>query len=199
MVRIRIAILLLMISVLCGAQIDSTNLLHRNGTSLNISYNTSVIYPGFCSGIEFPVKPGKYKKLINKTIITDRLIEGNINFYHHPYFHDNLYLTASWIMRRTNSKGLISEFSVGPGLSRTFIGGTTYEVLENSEVSIKRMSGYYYALLSLGGGFGYDFSIKKQLPVSVFTNFKLISMFPYNSIVYIRPVLGIGLRYRCSG
>jgi hypothetical protein len=124
-----------------------------------------------------------------------RFISGNLNWYHHPDFHDNLYLTAEWVMRRTRFTGFISEFSVGPGFSRTFLGGTTYKVDDNGNVSVIKLAGYNYALITIGGGFGYDFSMKKQLPFSAVAKMNLISMFPYNSTIYFRPVLELGIRY----
>lgn len=98
-------------------------------------------------------------------------------------------------MRRTKSSGFISEFSVGPGYSRTFLGGTTYKVDDNGIISVISNAGYNYALITVGGGFGYDFSMKRQLPVSIFGKMNLLSMFPYNSTIYFRPVLELGFRY----
>lgn len=134
-------------------------------------------------------KPGRdYKK--------ERFISANLNWYHHPYFHDNLYLTAEWVMRRTRFSGFISEFSAGPGISRTFLGGTTYKVDDAGNISVIKLAGYNYALVTIGGGFGYDFSMRKQLPFATVAKMNLISMFPYNSTIYFRPVLEIGIRYR---
>jgi hypothetical protein len=98
-------------------------------------------------------------------------------------------------MRRTKYSGFISEFSAGPGFSRTFLGGTTYKVDENGNISVIKFAGYNYALITIGGGFGYDFSMKKQLPLSAFAKMNLITMFPYNSTIYFRPVLELGIRY----
>jgi hypothetical protein len=136
----------------------------------------------------------KNKQLI-RTFTKERYISGNLNWYHHPDFHDNIYLTAEWVMRRTLNAGFISEFSIGPGFSRTFLGGTTYKVDDNGNVSVIKSAGYYYALVTIGGGFGYNFSMKKQLPLSAFVKMNIISMFPYNSTVYFRPVLELGIRY----
>jgi hypothetical protein len=133
-------------------------------------------------------KPGRdYKK--------EKFISANLNWYHHPDFHDNLYLTSEWVMRRTRFTGFISEFSVGPGFSRTFLGATTYKVDDAGNISVIRLAGYNYALITIGGGFGYDFSMKKQLPFSAVAKMNLISMFPYNSTIYFRPVMEIGIRY----
>jgi hypothetical protein len=62
-------------------------------------------------------------------------------------------------------------------------------------ISVIKLAGYNYALITIGGGFGYDFSMKKQLPFSTVAKMNLISMFPYNSTIYFRPVLEIGIRY----
>jgi hypothetical protein len=149
--------------------------------------------------MEFPfnhvnVQVLKDRKII-RSFVKGRFISGNINWYHHPEFHDNLYLTIEWVMRRTRYKGFISEFSAGPGYSRTFLGGTTYRVDDNGVVSIKKLAGFNYALLTIGGGLGYDFSMKKKLPLSTVAKLNFISMFPYNSTVYFRPVLELGIRY----
>jgi hypothetical protein len=192
-------ILALFYCTLCQAQCDSINVLSGRHFNLKLSYNSSLIYPGMSTGVEYSLnhineralknqKPGRhYKK--------ERFISGNLNWYHHRYFHDNLYLTAEWVMRRTRYTGFVSEFSAGPGFSRTFLGGTTYKVDDAGNISVIKLAGYNYALFTIGGGFGYDFSMKKQLPFSTVAKINLISMFPYNSTIYFRPVLEIGIRY----
>ena len=200
MFKIYISIIMLLGCPLIRAQSDSISSLRTAPYNLKLSYNSSLIYPGISTGFEIPLKKlntgiiVKYKK--NKSITRERLISGNLNWYHHPYFHDNLYLTAEWVMRRTNSKGIVSEFACGPGLSRTFLGGTTYRVSESGDVSVVKFAGYTYALITIGGGLGYDFSIKKEMPFSALAKMNLISMFPYNSTIYVRPVLELGVR--CS-
>jgi hypothetical protein len=150
-------------------------------------------------GIEFPIinnnaQAIKIKKNV-RNFTKKRFISGNLNWYHHPYFHDNIYLTAEWVMRRIRYTGFISEFSAGAGYSRTFLGGTTYKVDDKGNISIVRLAGYNYVLIIAGGGFGYDFSMKKQLPLSAIAKMNLITMFPYNSTIYFRPVLELGIRY----
>jgi len=199
MLKAGIFILTLLSCSLCQAQNDSIGKISGLKCNLKLAYLSTLIYPGASIGIEVPLQKlnegmgEKFKK--NRTIYRSRFISGNLNWYHHPDFHDNLYLTAEWVMRRTNSNGLITEFSGGPGFSHTFLGGTTYRVDESGDVSIVRLAGYNYALLTIGYGLGIDFSVKKKLPYSVVFKMDLISMFPYNSTVYIRPVLEIGLRY----
>ena len=108
--------------------------------NLKASYNSSLIYPGARLGIEFPLKQHKsiiIKRLAHKKeIVKDRFISVNMGWYHHPHYHDNLYLTGGWTMRRTRPNGLFTEFSPEIGLRRTFMGGTTYRVDNNGKISI---------------------------------------------------------------
>ena len=199
MLKAGIFILTFLGCTLCQAQNDSIGNISDFKYNLKLAYLSTLIYPGASIGIEFPLQKlnsgmGEIHKK-NRSIYKSRLISGNLNWYHHPDFHDNLYVTAEWVMRRTNSNGFISEFSVGPGFSRTFLGGTTYRINESGDVSIVSLAGYNYALLTIGYGLGIDFSVKKKMPYSAVAKMNLISMVPYNSIVYIRPVLEIGLRY----
>ena len=167
---------------LCHAQEDSITKLPINHYNLKFSYLSSLIYPGVSAGIEFPVIKGRF-------------ISADLNWYHHPDFHDNVYLTAEWEMRRTNKNGIISEFSFGPGFSRTFLGGTTYRMNDSGDISVVKLAGYSYAMITIGGGFGIDFYEKKKLPFLAIAKMNLISMFPYNSTIYFRPVLELGIRY----
>ena len=194
-----ISILALSCCTLCLAQSDSINDSSSRHINLKLAYISSLIYPGITTGIEFPLYHINEKVLKNQKIVKyftkGRFISGNLNWYHHPDFHDNLYLTAEWLMRRTKYTGLIMEFSVGPGFSRTFLGGTTYCVDDKGNISVVKLAGYNYALITFGGGLGYDFSMKKALPFSAIAKMNIISMFPYNSTIYFRPVLEIGIRY----
>jgi len=199
MLKTGIFILTLFYCYLCPAQNDSIIMTPDRHLNFKLSYNSSLIYPGISTGIEYPFSQVNVQRLIKQAYIKSftkgRFITGNLNWYHHPDFHDNLYLTAEWVMRRTKLNGFISEFSAGPGYSHTFIGGTTYKVDDSGNISIIKLAGYNYALITIGGGFGYDFSMKKQLPFSLLGKMNLISMFPYNSTIYFRPVLELGFRY----
>ena len=184
----------------CFSQTDS--LISRNNVSsdLQISYNSTLIYPGLRSGIEFPVYSVCVRKNIYsenaKSIFKDRFISVNSGWYHHPDFHDNLYFTAEWTMRRTKGKRFFTEFSSGLGYSRTFLGATTYQVDNNGEVNIIKSAGYNYAMIIAGGGFGFDFSKKKEIPLSIFYKFDMMAMVPYNSTFYFRPAMELGIIYK---
>jgi hypothetical protein len=163
---------------------------------LKFSYNTSIIYPGAGAGLEYIIKTGEKLKKDGSKIKTDEFISGNLAFYHHPTFHDNIYFTSEWGKRRIKNKGFCYEFSAGPGFSRTFISGTTYKVDDDGNISKIRLAGYYYGIITVGSGAGYDFSVKKRLSLAVISKMNFLFMFPYNSTIYIRPVLELGFRYR---
>lgn len=98
-------------------------------------------------------------------------------------------------MRRSKSGPWFKEFSVGLGYSRTFIGGTTYKVDESGNVSIVPLAGYNYFIFSTGIGMGYNFQPTRNLPLSIYSRLSMLLMFPYNSTIYPRPTLEIGIIY----
>jgi hypothetical protein len=152
--------------------------------------------------VEFPIKTTSITKLKKsgekKEFVKDRFVTSNLSWYHHPEFHDNIYLTSGLTMRRIKSNGFLTEFSPEIGYSRTFLGATTYKVNNNGDVTIEKLAGYNYALISVGGGIGYDFSMTELKPFIVFYKFNLLTMFPYNSTFYLRPAMEIGLIYKPS-
>jgi len=187
-------------SVLCFSQSADTVRVEKKSSNLSASYNSSIIYPGARIGIELPVETISITKTKEsgktKEFVKDRFVTANLSWYHHPAFHDNCYLTVGWTMRRTKQSGFVTEFSPEIGLSRTFLGGTTYKVDDSGNVTIKKDAGYYYALVSIGGGIGYDFSIKKHKPLLIFSKCNVFMMFPYNSTIYLRPTIELGLVYK---
>jgi len=172
----------------------------KSASSLKLSYNSSFIYPGVRAGIEMPFKKiyiTKTKKTgRQKFIRKDHYVSANVSWYHHPSFHDNVYITAGYTLRQTGGGGFFGEFSPELGYSRTFLGGTTYQVSGDGTVSVKRMAGYNYALVSLGGGLGYDFSMRYATPIAICYKLNLLTMFPYNNTVYIRPAMELGIIYK---
>ena len=199
MLRTGFFILLILRISLCLAQDDSIPKQPIHKYDLTSGYLSSLIYPGVSIGFEYFIirKDPQLSKMKNdvRILTRDRYISANINWYHHTDFQDNTYLTIEWVLRKTKSSGYISEFSFGPGFSHTFIGGTTYRVDNYGNVYVVKFAGYNYALLTVGGGVGYDYSVKKNLPYLLFAKMNLICMFPYNSTLYFRPVLELGLRY----
>lgn len=191
---------LLTFSISCFSNDFDTVSVAKKSSNLVLSYNSSIIYPGARVGLEFPVytinETSILKSAIRKETVKDRFITAQLSWYHHPAFHDNIYFTVGWTMRRTKSTGFFTEFSPEIGFSRTFLGGTTYQVDDNGEVTIQKLAGYFYALTSVGGGIGYDFSKTKQKPFLIFAKLNILAMFPYNSTIYMRPTLEIGFIYK---
>jgi hypothetical protein len=190
----------LLLSLHGFAQTDSLISRVKISSNLLISYNSSLIYPGVRIGIEIPFYSVNLTKNSTagrkKSIIKDRFISVNSGWYHHPGFHDNLYFTVEWTMRRNYKNRLFNDFSFGTGYSRTFLGGTTYQADKNGTVKIIKSAGYNYALIIAGAGIGFDFSKKRGIPLSVFSKFDVLTMFPYNSTIYFRPLVELGLIYK---
>lgn len=195
-------LILLHAALLSYGQVQESNL--KTGltplpqTGFKASYMGSIIYPGFKLGIERPIKVTqveKQKKNGVKTYNKERYLTLNLGFYHHPTFHDNIYLLAEYQMRRQKSKGWFWEFSPGLGYSRTFLGGTTYNVSDNGDVTKASAAGYNYSMFSLAGGLGYDFSKRGNTHMKMFFKPSLIFMAPYNSFVYMRPTVELGVVY----
>lgn len=184
----------------CFSQSIDSVWVEKKSSNLSSAYISSLIYPGARFGLELPVNTIYISKITKsgktKDFTKDRFVTANLSWYHHPAFHDNVYFSGGWTMRRTKSNGFLTEFSPEVGLSRTFLGGTTYQVDDNGNVSIKKCAGYYCALVSVGGGIGYDFSKTKWQPFSIFSKFNVLMMFPYNSTIYLRPVMEIGFIYK---
>jgi len=191
-------LILIGVAAICNGQSDSAKMVSCPSPEVKISFNSSLIYPGISAGAGLMIKeramPGHKRKSGSCTITRSQFGIINLNWYHHPGFHDNLYLTAEWSLRKIRKSGYYSEFSAGPGYSRTFLGGNTHHTDNKGDVYIKKHAGYNYAMLTIGGGLGFDFSSLEKAPVSVFAKMNLITMFPYNNTLYFRPVLELGVR-----
>src|SRR5664280_3015798 len=98
MLKPGILVLAMLYCTLCHAQCDSTYDSSANQINLKLSYNSTVIYPGMSIGIEYPLKNMNGQILRNhkpvRCVRKGKYISGNLNWYHHPDFHDNLYLTC---------------------------------------------------------------------------------------------------------
>ena len=187
-------------SIICFSQQDSLISCEKRSSNLSIAYNSSIIYPGARLGIEMPVISNSITKTLglweNREFIKDQFFTANLSWYHHPQYNDNLYFTLGWTMRKTMSNGFFTEFAPEMGYSRTFLGATTYRVNNNGDITIEKLAGYNYALISLGGGIGYDFSVTQSKPFLVFYKLNLLTMFPYNSTIYMRPAMELGVIYK---
>ncbi len=198
--RILAGYILLLPGTFSFSQTDSISDSYRVSSNIRIAYVSSLIYPGVQAGIEFPLYSVEINRTKNESgtgkVLKERFASLNSGWYHHKDFHDNLFFTAGWIMRRTEACGFFTEFRPGLGYSRTFLGGTTYRADSNGDVKIVKRAGYNYALLTAGGGIGFNFSCCKGIPLSAFWDFDILFMFPYNSTFYFRPAMELGVIYK---
>jgi hypothetical protein len=162
-------------------------------SNLKLAYNASIIYPGFRAGIEYPIKRievTKYRrKRSERHFAKHRYLSGELGYYHHQTFHDNIYLLVGWQMRKQRPRGFFTEFSPAIGYSRTFLGGETYLVDDSGNISLIKWAGYNYAMLAIGGGCGYAF----KPDFSAYFRPSLLTMFPSNNLIYIRPTVELGI------
>jgi hypothetical protein len=178
---------------LCAQDTDETRNLR-----LKFAYTGTLIAPGLRMGTEIPMvtvmKTRQRRSGISSMIEKQRMLDVGLGWYHHPDFHDNLYLTLGWTWRRISERGWFVEATPALGFSRTFNGGTTYR-FENNEVSRGRAVGYNYLVADLGVGAGYDFSRVSGSPLAVYAKVHSLFMLPYNSFFLLKPLLQLGVIY----
>ncbi len=188
-------LLQIVLMVKASSQVDSTI---TRPSDFRVAYNSSLIYPGAALGIDYPIQEiqltKSWKDGRSKTIVKQRYLSGTLGFYHHKGFHDNIYILPEWVMKRSKGEYWFSEFNFGLGYSRTFLGGTTYKVDENGNVSIIPLAGYSYAIAVAGFGMGYNLKAG-NIPFSIYSRINMLAIFPYNSTIYPRPALEIGIVY----
>ncbi len=193
---------ILSMSAVSFGQRDTVNLISGYLPGINIAYTGSLIYPGFSIGAEVLLKTseitGAKRNAAKHSQTGNQLLALNLNYYHHRGFHNNLYLTAEWIYRKIKTKGFFPEYSAGAGFSRTFLNSPVYEVADNGTVSEIKHIGYNYALITAGAGIGFDLYARTGVPLQVFTKMDIIAMFPYNNVIYFRPVMEAGTRFSLS-
>lgn len=167
-------------------------------TSIKLSYLGNISHPGVKAGLDFPYKVIQREKSGKKglkTVLKERSVGANLGFYHHPHFHDNLFLLLEQTRRRQSRNGWFSEFAPGLGFSRTFLGGTTYQVSASGSVNQKKLAGYNYGMFTLAAGGGYNLAIRNLVPVRIYGKLGFVSLFPFNSSVHVRLMPEVGLTY----
>lgn len=198
--KLGVILVIIASSTCCFSQNADSVFVGTKSSNIKLAYISSIIYPGASIGIELPLNSSYLTKAgksgPDKRFTKERFLTVGLSGYHHPAFHDNIYFTAGWTARRTRSNGLLTEFSPEAGLSRTFLGGTTYQVDNSGNVTREKLAGYYYALISVGGGIGYDFSKTKQKPFILFSKLNVLMLFPYNSTIYFRPLIEMGMIFK---
>ena len=200
MLKSGLFIILLIFPGILSAQALEKQDTERKSANVKLAYNSSVIYPGIRTGIEFPTEIINLDKTRKNgrhlSLKIERFFTLNAGWYHHPDFHDNVYPTLGYSIRRTSSNGFMTELSPEAGFSRTYLGGTTYRVDDSGKVSIEKHAGYTYFLMSFSSGLGYDLSVRHTRPVILYMKGSLLMMLPYNSTVYLRPAIETGVIFK---
>jgi hypothetical protein len=189
----------LLLWLICQHVAEAQKKLDFSQVGIKAAYLSSVTLPGFKVGVELPTKvitKTKQRSWGTKTILKERYWTLNLGFYHHPDFHNNLYLLAERQFRRQYSKGFFMDFAPGIGYSRTFLGAATYALDADGNVAKKNLVGYNYLMYSLSGSFGYDFSKTKNQPFKLYFKPSAFALTPYNSTFYLRPTYEIGMIYK---
>jgi len=163
---------------------------------LKAAYLGSIVYPGVKIALEWPTSAyvvTKSKRNGEKSYRKEKSITASMGMYYHEGFHTNVFLLAERQRRKIRSSGWFTEFAPGIGISRTFLGGTTYRVSDKGVVSKKPLAGYTYALVSIASGLGYDFKKLWSKPLRVYSRVSILIMAPYNSYIYARPTVELGI------
>jgi hypothetical protein len=165
--------------------------------NMKFAYLGSIKYPGVKLGIEFPKsvkeKISTKRNGNTKSILKERFFTTNLSLYHHSTVHTNLMFLSEWQKRKTRKSGWFTEFAPGLGLSRTFLAGETYKQANNGEFEKVKLAGNSYFMLSLMGGVGYDFKVKKEKPIKLYFKSGMLFFGPYNSFILPRPTAEIGI------
>jgi hypothetical protein len=188
---------MLLCSLCVQAQDQLTNPEFTPKTGLKASYLGSITYPGAKIGIELPILVKQMtKRNGSKIVLKERYLTANVGFYHHPDFHDNLMLNVEWQMRRQGTKrGWFGEWAPNIGYSRTFLDGTAYEKDASGNIVQNKGAGHSMFMFGVSGGFGYDFSKTQNLPMKAFFKASITAFTPFNTFLYPRPSVELGLVY----
>jgi hypothetical protein len=191
-----ILVLLFVVHQVCAQKTTYSDSLRNKNLAIRAGAMGTLIYPGLKAGVEWPIKylqRVRIKKSREKVVYKQRYLSGSIAFYNHKDYHTNVFLLAEWQMRRMKPSGFFTEFAPGIGVSRTFLGGTTYRVNGNQQVEKVSLAGYTYAALSLSYGIGLDLRQKSNKNLAFYFKPSILVLFPYNSYLYARPIVEMGM------
>lgn len=165
-------------------------------TGIKAAYLGALIYPGLKIGIERPFKVFQVDKVKSwgvKTLLKERYLTANLGYYHHPTYHDHLFVLVERQKRRQRASGWFTETAPGIGFSHTFLGEETYEVSNQGSVKKLNVAGHSYALLSFSAGLGYNLAVKGNEPLKVYGKASFLTTFPDNAFIGIRPTVEVGI------
>ena len=186
----------------------SFNLIYSQNSNNSKGFKSTLITFSYFEN--FPFKPGlkisadiilaeyvihktKIKKdstKINKTIMRQFLLGGDIGFYYHPRSHTGLFNYYEISYRKIYAKGFQTTIGMGPGLYRAFYN-ETYEVDNLNNISRKSFAGrtYFSSVIALGYG-----RYRKNTTLQSW-HLKYNIMFLYNYNTGILPLFNIELGF----
>lgn len=162
-----------------------------------ISYLATIKYPGLQLAAELPLKSKVFFQgdTTHRKKLKQHRLTISYTFYQHKTFHSNNMLTAGYVWRRTNRKGWFFDAGAQAGLSRTFIHGTTYKVVDANKVERQRLAGDWFWVANFGFSIGKAINVNQDF-TNVFVKPSIIALFPYNNFIYLRPGIQIGISIR---
>jgi len=161
---------------------------NENVIPINISYfGETITHPGIEIGYE-----NNFFESFNFTV--------SLGMYTHQRNHTGLFLNTGINWRHTFPIGYSMEFGVGAGYLHTWeIGGDTYVVDDNENVSIKQQYGHPHFMPSIKLGLiGWDFREKTDIPLRINADIIIFGQLPFNSYIIPHAALKIGGTYYLS-
>jgi hypothetical protein len=148
--------------------------------SITVSYfgEFFITHPGFTLGFEFDI-------FINKKDYYKVITAVNLGFYAHPYNSCDLFFDTQIGNRFTAPVGYFSDIFIGIGYLHSWPLGTIYSgVNSNGELMTKINSGFPHLYINVGLTlFGWDFSRKTKLPLSMMIRIFAFGEYPYNQMI----------------
>ena len=170
---------------------------------VNVSTLFSTQSIGFQVGMEKYLVQKEIQKLRKsgriKIIEKDRFLALDLGYYYQNGLHHNWFLTAGYVLKRTNSRGFFTEFKPMLGVSRTFLTEETYVVDANGGVSLDKLAGNWYVTSGFSYGIGKTFKSDKNFFLKdIYAKTFLQVLYPNFGFIAFKPSLQIGTSFRLN-
>lgn len=170
--------------------------LPQQGSAIELGYSGELgFHPGLQLGYEYAAKNWTKTKKNGKTRQKSLIWQASFSQIWHTDTRSFSFVEGGAYLRTLKSSGFTRQWSLR--LGGTFIenAGTTYIEQEDGSAEGFQFAGNTYAALSLGYGWGYDFSVSQSLPIAVILQPQASLLFAYNQTVLPLLRIELGLRY----
>ena len=160
-------------------------------------YGNFITHPGVKLGFDWNllmIEKTKEKKKRIKTIRKILLVTPSIAYYSHKASHKGLIISTDLAWRRYCKRMFYREVSLGIGYFRKFNSGETWETIDAARVTNINSSSSGYFAPSISFAFGKRFTVKKAMPISVFTKLNTNVLSGYNACAVAEFSLELGAR-----